>query len=123
MNPEETKNEEVKTDPKINFADFEKVDIRVGTIVSAEKIPETDKLVKLMVDFAEAAPRQIISGIAMYFPDPAVLVGKQTTFVVNLEPRKIKGYESNGMLFALGEGETFSLLVPENKVTNGVSTR
>ena len=100
----------------ITYEDFKKVEIRAGKILSAEKIPATDKLLKLSVDFAEMsetadpvtgktvlkpAPRQIISGIAMYFPDPAVLVGKTCMFVTNLEPRIIKGYESNGMLFAI----------------------
>ena len=63
--------------PKISYEDFKKVEIRVGKILSAEKIPETDKLLKLLVDFAEAAPRQIVSGISAYFPDPAVLVNKK----------------------------------------------
>jgi methionyl-tRNA synthetase len=85
----------------ITYDDFAKVEIRAGKIVSAEKIPDTDKLLKLLVDFAEAGPRQIVSGISMYFPDPTVLVGKTCMFVTNLEPRKIRGFESNGMLFAI----------------------
>ena len=103
----------------ISYDEFAKVDIRVGTILSAEKIPDTDKLIKLSVDFGNEGTRQIVSGISEYFPDPSVLVGKQTTFVFNLEPRKIKGYESNGMLFAHGSGETFSLIIPEKKVPPG----
>ncbi len=85
----------------ITYDDFKKVEIRAGKILSAEKIPDTNKLLKLSVDFAEATPRQIISGISGYFPDLAVLVGKTCMFVTNLEPRTIKGYESNGMLFAI----------------------
>jgi len=88
-------------DSKITYNDFAKVEITAGKILSAEKIPDTDKLLKLSVDFAEATPRQIISGIAMYFADPAALVGRTAMFVTNLEPRKIRGYESNGMLFAV----------------------
>jgi len=107
----------------VSYEDFQKVDIRLGTIVSAEKIPDTDKLLKLMIDFGEAAPRQIVSGIAEYFPDPAALVGIQTTFVANLEPRTIRGHESNGMLFASGSGETFTLLVPQKKAAPGQTTR
>jgi len=103
----------------ISFEDFQKVDIRVGEILSAEKIPDTDKLLKLSVDFGKEGIRQIVSGISEYFPDPQTLVGKQTTFVFNLEPRTIKGYESNGMLFAHGNKESFSLLVPEKKVIPG----
>ncbi|HTK33551.1 MAG TPA: hypothetical protein VL335_03365, partial [Candidatus Paceibacterota bacterium] len=65
-------------------------------------------------------PRQIVSGISMYFPDPAVLVGKTCMFVTNLEPRKIKGYESNGMLFAVSTSTGgFSLLEPNDSIPPG----
>lgn len=98
---------------KITYEDFQKVEIKAGVILSAEKIPDTDKLLKLSVDFAEPAPRQIVSGIALYFVDPQVLVGKKCMFVTNLAPRTIKGFESNGMLFALSTPEgAFSLLEP-----------
>jgi methionine--tRNA ligase beta chain len=108
----------------ITFDDFTKVEIKVGKILSAEKIPDTDKLLKLMVDFAEAAPRQIVSGIALYFPDPAVLVGKTAMFVTNLEPRVIKGYESNGMLFAVSTPEgSFSLLEPNPTIPPGTKAK
>lgn len=95
----------------ITYDDFAKVEIRAGKILSAEKIPDTDKLIKLQVDFGTEGVRQIVSGIALYFPDAAVLVGKKCMFVTNLEPRTIKGHESNGMLFALSTPEgAFSLL-------------
>jgi methionine--tRNA ligase beta chain len=109
----------------ISYDDFKKVEIRAGKILSAEKIPETDKLLKLSVDFAEKkdgidAPRQIVSGISMYFPDPAILVGKTCLFVTNLEPRQIKGFESNGMLFAISTPEGgFSLLEPNGSIPPG----
>jgi methionine--tRNA ligase beta chain len=104
----------------ISYDEFKKVEIRAGKILSAEKIPDTDKLLKLSVDFAEASPRQIVSGIFMYFPDPAVLVGKTCMFVTNLEPRMIKGYESNGMLFAISTSEGgFSLLEPNDSIPPG----
>ena len=96
----------------ITYDEFKKVEIKVGKIISAEKIPDTDKLLRLMVDFGEEAPRQIVSGIALYFPDPAVLVGRKSMFVSNLEPRTIRGFESNGMIFAVSSGEAFSLLEP-----------
>jgi methionine--tRNA ligase beta chain len=113
----------------ISYEDFAKVEIRAGKILSAEKIENADKLLKLMVDFAEteeianedgtktvkAKPRQIVSGIALYFPDPQTLVGRTAMFVTNLEPRVIRGYESNGMLFAVSTPEgAFSLLEPIN---------
>src|SRR5579885_3425916 len=93
--------EENKGENKISIDDFKKVDIKVGKILSAEKVPETDKLLKLSVDMGESNPRQIISGIATYFPDPNMLVGKLCAFVANLEPRVIRGLESNGMIMGI----------------------
>ena len=122
----------------INYEEFKKVEVRAGKILSAEKIPDTDKLLKLMVDFNETVevvredgtkeiqkkPRQIVSGISMYFPDPAVLVGKVCTFVTNLEPRMIRGFESNGMLFALSTPEGgFSLLEPNSTIPPGTCAK
>lgn len=114
----------INTNPKISYDDFAKVEIRAGKILSAEKIPETDKLLKLSVDFAEGNPRQIVSGISMYFPDPATLVGKTCMFVTNLEPRMIKGFESNGMLFAVSTTDgNFSLLEPNNTIPPGTKAK
>lgn len=111
-------------DIKISYDDFAKVEIKAGKILSAEKIPDTDKLLKLSVDFAESSPRQIVSGISMYFPDPAVLIGKTCMFVTNLEPRMIKGYESNGMLFALSTSDgNFSLLEPNSTIPAGTKAK
>ncbi len=110
--------------PKLaTYDDFAKVEIRAGKILSAEKIPATDKLLKLMVDMGEAEPRQIVSGISMHFPDPAVLVGKTCMFVANLEPRTIKGYVSNGMLFAVSTDTVFSLLEPANGIPPGTKAK
>lgn len=111
---------EEKLEPKISIDDFAKVDVRVGTVLSAERVPETDKLLKLSVDLGEAEPRQIVSGIAAY-TEPEALVGRQLSFVTNLAPRKIKGLESNGMLFAVGEGDTFAFVVPDRPVPPGTS--
>ena len=104
----------------ISIDDFAKVTVKVGTVLSAERVPETDKLLRLMVDLGEAEPRQIISGIAAY-TEPETLVGRQLCFVANLAPRKIKGLESNGMLFAVGEGETFAFVTPDRQVPPGTS--
>jgi methionine--tRNA ligase beta chain len=119
----------------ITYDDFKKVEIKAGKILSAEKIPNTDKLVKLSVDFGEMAetadvagnksmlkpaPRQIVSGISGFFPDPATLVGKTCMFVTNLEPRIIKGFQSNGMLFAVSDNKgNFSLLEPNQSIAPG----
>ena len=122
----------------ISYDEFKKVEIRAGKILSAEKIPDTDKLLKLSVDFREVTEekmedgtvkttpkyRQIVSGISQYFPDPKVLVGKTCMFVTNLEPRVIKGYESNGMIFALSDdGGNFSLLEPNNSIMPGTPAK
>lgn len=106
----------------ISIDDFAKIQVKVGTILSAERVPETDKLLRLMVDVGEEAPRQIVSGIAAYVPEPETLVGRQLSFVTNLAPRTIKGLESNGMLFAAGEGETFAFMVPDRSVPPGTGT-
>lgn len=110
----------------ISYEDFKKVEVRAGRILSAEKIPDTDKLLKLSVDFAEKdelgnpKPRQIVSGIALHFPDPLALVGTTCMFVSNLEPRTIKGFESNGMLFAVSSQDgAFSLLEPGSNIPPG----
>ena len=108
--------------PRISLEEFSKIEVRVGTVLSAERVPETDKLLRLMVDLHEpGGPRQIVSGIAAYAPDPTALVGRQLAFVTNLEPRTIRGLESNGMLFAVGEGDTFAFLSPDRPVPPGTS--
>ena len=114
------------TKEMINYDDFSKLDIRVGTIQSVEVVEDADKLLKLMVDLGEDEPRQIVSGIREHVADIESLVGKQTTFVCNLEPRIIRGLESNGMLFALGEvppgedsGKGLVFLRPESAVPPG----
>ena len=122
MNPE--KIEKINKISKINYDDFAKVEIR-----SAEKIADTDKLLKLSVDVGEIdpsgkpTPRQIISGIALHFPDPTVLVGRTCMFVTNLEPRTIRGYVSDGMLFAISTEGVFSLLEPVPGIPPGTKAR
>lgn len=106
----------------ISIDEFSKIEVTVGTVLSAERVPETDKLLRLMVEFGEETPRQIVSGIAAYVSDPESLVGRQLSFVTNLAPRTIKGLESNGMLFAAGEGDTFAFMVPDRKVPPGTGT-
>lgn len=107
---------------QISIDEFSTIEIKVGTVRSAERVPETDTLLRLMVDFAEeTGPRQIISGIASYVPEPESLINRQLTFVTNLAPRTIRGLESNGMLFAVGTAETFAFLVPDREVPPGTS--
>lgn len=109
----EKKSEEEKN-KKLSIDEFAKVEMTIGKILSVEPIVGSDKLLKLAVDFKEASPRQILSGIAKFFSDPQVLVGKKVAFVTNLEPRKMMGLESNGMILAVNNGDKFALMeVPE----------
>ena len=96
---------------KATLDDFKKLDIRIGEIKKVERVPDTDKLLRLEVDLGEEKYRHIISGIAEYFEDIESLVGKRCPFVANLEPKTIRGYESNGMILAvLADDNMFSLL-------------
>lgn len=104
----------------ILYEDFKKVEIKIGKIIGAEKIPDTDKLLLLKVDFAEESSRQIVSGIALHFPDPLSLIGVKCAFAANLEPRIIRGYESQGMILAVSGGDSpFSLLKTDESVKEG----
>ncbi|MEK7585712.1 MAG: methionine--tRNA ligase [Patescibacteria group bacterium] len=108
----------------ITYEEFKKLDIRIGTIRAIEPVPETDKLLKCMVDFGETQLRQIISGIHEFYPEYEKLIGKQVLYIVNLEPRMIKGYESQGMLMAVDgiDGKPV-FLVPEIEVNAGAHVR
>lgn len=112
---EDKKKIEVKNEnTKIGYDDFKKVEMKVGKILEAVAVPGSDKLYKLSVDFAEEAPRQIVSGIAHYFPDPKILVGKKVTFVTNLEPRPLMGFLSDGMILAAKSDDKLALMeVPD----------
>jgi methionyl-tRNA synthetase len=107
----------------ITYDDFAKVEIKLGTILLVEVVPDADKLLRLEVDFGEESPRQILSGIREYFEDPQVLVGKQCPFVTNLAPRTIRGLESNGMILAGNTEEVFALLHPSTPLTNGTKLK
>lgn len=106
---------------KIKYEDWKKVEIKIGKILSAEKIEKSEKLLKLSVDFAEVSgPRQIVSGIAKYFPNEVDLVGKKCAFVTNLEPKPLMGLESNGMILAVGGGdEPFSIFEVKDDISIG----
>jgi methionyl-tRNA synthetase len=96
------------------------IEVKVGTVREAERVPDTDKLLRLRVDFGEeGGPRQIVSGIAAYVSEPTSLVGRQLAFVTNLAPRTIRGLESDGMLFAVGSDESFAFLTPDREVPPG----
>lgn len=108
----------------ITIEDFKKVEIVIGEILSVEKVPDTDKLLKLSVNMGEEAPRQIVSGISLYFPDHSVLVGKKCAFVANLEPKTIRGIESHGMILAVSTPEgNFSLFEPTGEIPAGTHAK
>jgi len=113
----------------VSFDEFKKIDIRVGNILEIEPVPETDKLLRCQIDFGEIDEngnkklRQIISGIHEAYPEYEKLIGKQVLYIVNLEPRTIKGFESNGMLLAVDglDGKPV-FIIPEEKVNPGSKT-
>lgn len=112
----ETKNTALK--PIIQFDDFAKIDLRIGTITAAEKVEKADKLLKLEVDLG-FEKRTIVSGIALYYK-PEEIIGKQVTVVCNLAPRKMRGIESNGMIL-MAEDTTGKLFFvnPDSVIDNG----
>ncbi len=102
----------------INFDDFKKVDIRIGKIVSAEKVVDSNKLLKLEVDFG-TEKRQILSGIAKFY-GLGDLIGKSCPFVVNLEPKKMGELESQGMMLCADAGDGGPVLMhPDKEVAPG----
>ncbi len=88
----------------IEITDFSRIDLRVGEVLTAERIPKADKLLVMNVDIGEGKPRQLVAGIAQYY-EPEKLIGRKIVVVANLKPRKLRGYESQGMLLAASVGE------------------
>lgn len=108
----------------ISYDQFKKLDIRIGTIQQIEPIEGTDKLLKCMVDTGDAELRQIVSGIREFYPEYEQLVGKQVLYIVNLEPREIRGFTSHGMLMAVdGMDGNPVFLVPDVPVASGSKVR
>lgn len=119
--PEEDK---VQTDPlkdSITYDDFAKMDIRVATILEAKRVPKTDKLLHLKVDIG-SEQRELIAGIAEVY-EPESLIGKQVAMLVNLEPKKIRGVHSQGMILAVNTQDSLSLLSPEKPCPPGSTIR
>ena len=106
--------------PSVPYSALEAIDVRAGTILKVEEVPKSDKLLRLTVSFGDHE-RRILSGMKQERPDPQELVGRQALFVVNLEPRKMMGETSEGMLFDLGyaDGIAPALAVPERPVPDG----
>lgn len=106
--------------PTIPFDILDQIDIRIGTIERVEDVPKSDKLVKLTVNFGDH-PRTILVGMKQERENPQEIVGRQALFVVNLEPRKMMGELSEGMLLDIGyaDGLTPVLAIPEKRVPDG----
>src|SRR5262245_16158457 len=106
--------------PTVSFTALEVLDIRVGTIERVEEVPKSEKLLKLIVNFGDHT-RSILAGMKKERANPPEIEGKQALFVVNVEPRKMAGEISEGMLFDIGyaDGVTPVLAMPENPVPNG----
>ena len=118
--------------PLVTIDQYAAMDIRVGTIQEVHLVEGSEKLVRCMVDFGpelathtitladgtELPVRQILSGIRAYYPDPTVLVGMQALYIVNLAPRTMMGYDSNGMLLAVGDNDCI-FMVPQRPVAAG----
>ncbi len=109
----------------IQYDDFAKVEIRIGEVKSVDLIEGADKLLKCMVDVGERDAdgnpmlRQILSGIREYVTDPQSLVGRKFPYVLNLEPRMIRGFESQGMILAAKHEDTLALFEPSVDVPSG----
>ena len=108
----------------INIEDFVKIDVRVGLIESCERIENSEKLLKMQVDFGELGKRQILAGIAKWYSSEE-LTGIQATFVVNMAPRKLMGLESQGMILAASAEEDSKpmILKPIDTIDNGAKIR
>lgn len=114
--------EKMEFKDEIEYDDFAKLDIRVGKIVSAEKIKKSKKLLRLQVDIGDEKPRQVVAGLADYY-EPEEMVGKTVNVLVNLKPVKLCGVESQGMLLAADAGENVSLLTTDKDMDPGSCIR
>jgi tRNA-binding protein len=106
--------------PAVPFSTLDSLDIRVGTIIAVEEVPQSSKLMRLVVSFGDHN-RSILAGIKKERANPQELQGRQALFVVNLEPRRMAGELSEGMLFDIGyaDGITPVLAIPESAVPDG----
>jgi methionyl-tRNA synthetase len=107
---------------EIQFEDFAKLEFRIGTVIAAEMMPDSIKLIKCTIDFGELGERTIVSGIAQW-KKPEDLVGKQLPYIVNLAPKMLRGALSQGMLLAASDEDGVALLLPERAVPPGTKLR
>lgn len=103
----------------INIEDFKKIEIKIGKIISADRLGGSDKLLKIVLDVGEEVPRQILSGIAESIPDPSALVGLEVPVITNLEPRTIRSEISYGMMLVADKDGLPVILTPIEDVPPG----
>lgn len=101
----------------ISYTDFEKLDIRTGTIIEAKDHPDADKLLILKIDEGKESPRQLVAGLKEHYTAEE-LKGKQIVFLANLEPRELRGEISQGMILAASDNNTVAILTIDKKVKN-----
>ena len=106
-----------KEDSRIDFEDFKKIDLRVATILSCERVKKSKKLLKIVVNDG-SGKRQIVAGISQYY-EPDELIGKRIIIVANLKPAKLMGEEANGMLLAATSADNLTLLTIDNEIEDG----
>ncbi len=117
------KEKEIKVADHIPFSDFEKLDIRIGTITKIQPHPNADKLFVMMVKIFDCEPeRQIVAGIRQHYKMEELL-GKQIAVITNLQPVVLRGVESNGMLLAAVDGKDVAIMTPEKKVLNSAKVQ
>lgn len=121
--PEEEKQPK-PTEPKISFADWEKLDIRIGTIKAVKQHPNADKLYVLLMDFGPGEQdRELVAGLKDYYKEDE-LVGKQAVIFMNLEPKIVRGIESEGMILAADDGTNpITILTVDRKINNNAKIR
>ena len=106
----------------ISFKDWQKIDIRVGTILEARPHPNADKLLILRIDEGKEELRQLVAGIKGHYSEKE-LIGKQIVFLANLEPKELRGEISNGMILAAVKGDSLAILTVDRKVPNNAKVQ
>jgi methionine--tRNA ligase beta chain len=108
--------------PIVSFDEFKKMDLRIGKITKAEAVPQSKNLIKLIIDVGNGEVRQAVAGIAQYY-SPKELEGKHVAVIVNLQPKRMFGLDSNIMILAAEDEKTVSVLLPDREVKVGSKIR
>jgi len=106
----------------VDFEFFQKIELKIGKILEAIRVEDSEKLLKMQVDLGEGTPRQIIAGIGKTY-EPEALIGRELLFIANLEPRTIMGLESQGMVLAASDEQGPIVLSPDREVNPGASLK